>query len=215
MSKYTTELRFLIESGFNLGLQDYPIFDETYRSALNSKIIEHYYFREIGFETAELFRRFLNRTMNEIMPYYNKLYQTELLRYDPLITRKLSETTSRKVTTEGMQDGSGSQNTTSTGTNNGKSVFSDLPQTPVDLDDVAGTVYGSTATVDRTVGETDSNTTNTSTATSTASSDENYERSYSGFEGDQSELLLNYRKTLLNIDMLIIEELNALFMGIW
>lgn len=54
MATYTTELRRLIENGFDLGLDDYPIFDEEYRAVLNKKIIDHYYFCEIGFETAGL-----------------------------------------------------------------------------------------------------------------------------------------------------------------
>lgn len=83
LSKYTTELRYLIENNFDLGLKDYPIFDENYRKTLNNKIINHYYFREIGFETAELFKRYLNTTLNEIMPFYNQLYKSELLEFNP------------------------------------------------------------------------------------------------------------------------------------
>lgn len=83
MSKYTTELRYLIENNFDLGLDGYPIFDENYRTVLNQKIINHYFFREIGMETAELFKRYLNTTMCEIMPYYNQLYKSELLEFNP------------------------------------------------------------------------------------------------------------------------------------
>lgn len=46
MSRYTIELRYLIEGNYDLGLKDYPIFDESYREQLNNKIIQHYYFRE-------------------------------------------------------------------------------------------------------------------------------------------------------------------------
>ena len=56
MSKYTTELRYLEEMKYDYGQNDYPIFDENYRSVLNKKIKDHYYVREIGFETAGLFR---------------------------------------------------------------------------------------------------------------------------------------------------------------
>lgn len=95
MSKYTTQLRWIVEqtgSGLPvpdgqhfanavykyIGLDEYPIFDETYRKGLNDKIIEHFYFREIGFETAAQFAFYLRRTMNEIMPKYNKMYQAQL-----------------------------------------------------------------------------------------------------------------------------------------
>jgi hypothetical protein len=104
MSKYTTELRYICESNAGLsssgGADDiesiiansrakifnfpYPIFDETYRTVLESKILRHYYTKEISAETVGLFKHFLNRKMNEIMPYYNKLYKSELLIFNPL-----------------------------------------------------------------------------------------------------------------------------------
>lgn len=86
MSKYTTEIHHIMESGFDLGLKDYPIFSEEYREKLNTKIINHYLFHEIGFETVPRFKHYLNTTMSEIMPYYNKLYESELLKINPLLT---------------------------------------------------------------------------------------------------------------------------------
>lgn len=80
------ELRDLIVNGYPLNLDSYPIFDEQYRAVLNDKIIRHFYFREIGLETPEKFAFFLNRKMNEIMPYYNQVYESELISYDPLFT---------------------------------------------------------------------------------------------------------------------------------
>lgn len=102
MSHYTTELRYLCEKTCGMHTSppsylqadfviqqsaerifgQYPIFDEAHRKVLNSKIIRHYYFQEIGFETEGRFLFELNRKMNEIMPYYNKLYQSELLDLD-------------------------------------------------------------------------------------------------------------------------------------
>ena len=102
MSKFTTELRYICEvqagktesEGYdsvddiidetaNDIVGDYPIFDENYRKTLNCKIIKHYYTREIGFETVGLFRLKLNTMMNEIMPYYNQLYSSALLQFNP------------------------------------------------------------------------------------------------------------------------------------
>lgn len=104
MSKYTTEVRYLCESltgqtdskGFDdvdtiiaaalpyIFSFDFPIFDEEYREVLETKILRHYYTREIGSETYGLWKLRLETKLNEIMPYYNKLYESELLRYDPL-----------------------------------------------------------------------------------------------------------------------------------
>ena len=103
MSKYTTEVRFICESSAGLieseGYTsinqiitdaipkifdfDFPIFDETYRSVLERKILKHYYTREICAETVGLWKHFLSTRLNEIMPYYNKLYQSELLSFNP------------------------------------------------------------------------------------------------------------------------------------
>lgn len=94
MSKYTTEVRFICESYSGLSRSvgytdvetvinnaipkifdfDFPIFDEAYRETLCKKIIMHYYTREIGFETVGLWKLKLQSKMNEIMPYYNNLY---------------------------------------------------------------------------------------------------------------------------------------------
>ena len=64
---------------------DIPFFDEDYRLPLETKILRHYYMREIGQETEEAFIFYLNRDMQEQMPYFNKLYQSELYDFDPLI----------------------------------------------------------------------------------------------------------------------------------
>lgn len=104
MSKYTTEVRFICETYAGLdesvGYEkvdeiiskarakvfdfDYPIFDEAYRAVLEKKILVHYYTREICEETVALWKLRLRAKMNEIMPYYNKLYESELMDFNPL-----------------------------------------------------------------------------------------------------------------------------------
>lgn len=104
MSNYTTEVRFICETNSNLDSSvgysnieqvlaqswekifnfDFPIFDEAYRKVLCIKILRHFYTREIGFETVGLWKLKLNTKLNEIMPYYNQLYKSELLEFNPL-----------------------------------------------------------------------------------------------------------------------------------
>lgn len=55
-----------------------------YKEALECKIISHYYLREIASETVGIFKLWLKNKMREIMPYYNQLYLSTLLDYDPL-----------------------------------------------------------------------------------------------------------------------------------
>ena len=63
---------------------EFPIFDEAYRPILEKKILKHYYTREIGLETVGLWKLFLDTKLNEIMPYYNQLYKSELISFNPM-----------------------------------------------------------------------------------------------------------------------------------
>lgn len=120
MSKYTTELRFICEQfaeySESQGYQninavissaipkvfdfDFPIFDESYRNVLCTKILRHYYTREICEETVGLWKLRLETKLNEIMPYYNQLYKSELLYFNPLYdTEMTTENTGRKEET--------------------------------------------------------------------------------------------------------------------
>lgn len=104
MANYTLEIRELLESldgqppnssvyadidgMINNGRQlfgDFPIFDERYRAVLTTGILRHYFFWEIGYETVSAWRFAINTKLNEIMPYYNKLYETEQAELDLLL----------------------------------------------------------------------------------------------------------------------------------
>jgi hypothetical protein len=93
MGEYTIDIRQLLQRGYKLALNSYPIWAEEYRPFLNQKIIDHFMFREIGQETPDRFNFFLQRKMNEIMPYYNKLYESELIQFDPMATEFFKEGT--------------------------------------------------------------------------------------------------------------------------
>ena len=95
LSKYTTEVRYICESFAGLKESEganyvdailenswqkvfnfpFPIFNEDYRPILCKKILKHFYMDEIGEETCGLWQLRLNQKLNEIMPYYNKLYE--------------------------------------------------------------------------------------------------------------------------------------------
>ena len=125
MSKYTTEVRFICEkaAGYDESVgydkieeilekswKDvfsfaFPIFDENYRSVLCKKILKHYYTREIGFETVGLWKLKLDMAMNEIMPYYNKLYETELIKFNPIYDADYTKTHEGEDAGEGAETG--------------------------------------------------------------------------------------------------------------
>lgn len=135
MSKYTTEVRFICENaagydeskGFNdvdeiiessipsIFSFSFPIFDENYRNVICSKILRHYYTREIGFETVGLWKLKLQTKLNEIMPYFNKLYESELIKFNPLYDVDLNTTHVGDKNSESTKTESGTSNTSNSG----------------------------------------------------------------------------------------------------
>lgn len=245
MSKYTTQLRNIVENysynDFTLNNNqriekarpyifnfDYPIWDANYKKELETKIIKHFYTKEIGCETLGLWQFYLEERLNLIMPYYNKIYATTIKDYDYLTNVKLTETLSNNKTDTknseftGTNDNTNTENTTQsdTGENTSKNIKSDTPQANYDGLDYANeledlTVNNSnTTTVDKNnTGNVTSHTVNTDSNTTT----ENYTKENSGNTGSKSftELLVEYRDSLINIDMMVINELKDLFMMIY
>jgi hypothetical protein len=105
MSGYSSTIRWILENDIDLGLDTYPLFDEDYRIVLNSNIINHYmYVPEIGFETVERFKFELNQKMQEIMPKYNQLYESALLKLDPFKTFDRTSETARQSKSDDKHD---------------------------------------------------------------------------------------------------------------
>lgn len=167
MSKYTTEVRYICETlaglSESVGYADieqviknclpkvfdfnFPIFDESYRSVLETKILRHYYTREIGLETVGLWKLKLSTKLNEIMPYYNKLYKSELIEFNPLYDVDL--TRERKIEGKGTKDTengenrSGSNNTETTqNTENSQNNNSTVMETGGEKGTTNGTANG-------------------------------------------------------------------------
>lgn len=198
MSKYTTQLRSLVESGYPVFDFDYPIFDVNYKPVLEQKIIDTYYFREIGLETAAQFKHFLKVKLNNIMPYYNELYGTIglITKDDYFINLNTTEEHNRTIDTTNTQ--------TSEANIAGQSVFSDTPQAKLQ-----GLDYATNVTDDEST--TSGNTSGDSATT------ENYIIKSSGGGGMRynADILMEWRKSFINVDLLIIAELNDLFMNIY
>lgn len=87
-AKYTVVLHSLMtdqrtKEQLDQALSTYPLYkpEKVYdliptREQLNDRLLNHYKFREIGFETIGMFLEELRITMNEIMPRYNELFKT-------------------------------------------------------------------------------------------------------------------------------------------
>ena len=210
MSKYTITIKNLIDNHFDFKMTSYPIFDENYRNTLNQNILNHYYESEIGFETASLFRFYLNQTLNEIMPYYNELYkiQKEVLK-NATNNVNLTETLQRDTSTTTNSNSTSNNN----GTNNSKNVFLDTPQGDLYKGDIDDTNYATNVTWNK------NNTSNniTDNSASSGTGNENYIKTIIGNNGNKYsvELLQQVKDNLMNIDLMIINDLNDLFMGIY
>ena len=303
MSKYTTEVRYICEVAAGLakstnytGVEDvikkalpivfdfsFPIFDENYRSVLETKILKHFYTREIGFETVGLWKLKLNTTLNEIMPYFNQLYNSQLYEFNPFydvdLTRKhridgsgkrnTDSNSNTEVETNNTINENETANTVSSSNRNdeltnGNSRVTTKTETHVDafaerysdtpqgaLTDLKADKYLTNATLrddnkkndanenvtdkgnsNNIVNITDNTENNDSRSTQSRGSNssttngnisavltntEDYLETVQGKNGgaSYSKLLMEYRKSFLNIDMMVIEELETLFFQLW
>lgn len=293
MSKYTTELRYILESLTDLqggysnveniianGIPklfdfDFPIFDESYRNVLLTKICKHYYTQEIGAETVGLWKLRLDTKLNEIMPYYNQLYKSELLTYNPLYnvdvtihrnskqndtsteknknnytetndgTNTETQTENGNTTLNGILTNENTSNSTNAFSSNVKDMYSDTPQGTIsnvenntyltnaritDTTNNASNTYAektsstsnNTSEDERTINkktgsEYNKNGNSNTDKNGTFNSTEEYLESIQGKNSGTSfsSLINEYRETFLNIDMMIIDELNTLFIQLW
>ena len=215
MSKYTTEVRFICETAAGLSESadaskvdeiiakaapivfnfDWPIFDDAYRAGLEEKILRHYYTREIGEETVGLWKLRLEDRLNLVMPKYNQLYESAKLEFNPFYDVDYT----RQGTNSGEGTSSGTTNST------GNNMHSDTPQNG--LESVLNGEYLTDADVSN----------SESSSSSQNSSSGEFQESIKGkMPGSSySRLLKEYRQTFLNIDRMVVDELNDLFMGVW
>jgi hypothetical protein len=285
MSKYTTEVRYICEhlAGYDESQEypeiseviekarpkifsfKYPIFDEAYRSTLETKILRHFYMREIGQETYALWKFFLENKLNEIMPLYNQLYESERIEFNPLYdadyhrdgegsdnrTRDRNGTTARKTTLSGKDTQATEGTTTDTSETESRDkysewdLYSDTPQGAIAgisgaeddpslgdngyLTNARHILHDGDGTTASGVSVNEEDTTKTTTygkisdmngsdtqKLTEAGENEFTHHIYGRLGGrTPAELLLEYRKTFLNIDEMIIKELEPLFFGLW
>ena len=213
MTGQTMPLHAVIERGHNIGLgpSDYPIFDESYRDHLNKIITDHYWHSDIGYETVEMFVFNINRKMREIMPYYNQLYLSTRFTFDPLLSvnvTEIIETTDSRTANESRTENSDTNSHTDS---KARSVQSETPQSMLSGDmDYASSAQdtGSDSTV-ATTAQTGG------TAATTGSGEGRTERSQRGYTGSAGTLVMQYRETLINVDLMVLADLESCFMMVW
>ena len=228
MATYTVELRKLcdlygreeIENWFkDYKIEDYltPVqieqiekFGVWSKDRLARKIVDHYYMREIGLETPELFKHYAKVYMQEIMErQFPKIY-SNFFEYDPLSNVDFTETYTREI--EGSSEGTSASNSKNNGS--GLNINNDTPQTRITKQDLQTGAYASN------VNQSDTET-NIQDETNAQSSSNTIEKFTRHEEGDNGVIITNqrlvkeYREIIVAIDEEIINELSKLFMGIY
>lgn len=220
MAKYTITIKTLIDNNFDFKMTDYPIFDENYRETLNNNILHHYYENEIGFETAPLFRFYLNQKLNEIMPYYNELYKAQkklidenLLLNNVNLTENLQGTNTNNTSTQSTS----TSQSTNNGTSNNKNLFQDTPQGQISNTDIENQTWATNLTLDRNTTNNTINDSSSNNGSTNVSGTNAYIKTILGNNGGKFniDLLNDIKDKLMNIDLMIINDLNELFMGIY
>ena len=207
MSKYTLELRYLYEDE-NFKLFDFPynLYNNDLKPWFEEKFYQHFMFYEIGFDTIGMFKQRLMSKLNDIFPYYKQLYETEIRTkgIDFMLNKDLKESYVRELTSNS------NSNQESNVTSNNLSTAGQL--TP--------SLIANSQKIDKfmdSAQKDNSSSNSTSTGESNGNSKEEYTLTSQGNIGitSSAELLTKWRETLLNIDLMIFEECNDLFMQIF
>lgn len=271
MSVYTTEVRFICENAIPLKEQgdytdintaieagrkniftfDYDLFDPAYKPVIETKFLRHFYVREIGFETVALWKLRLEDKWKMKLPFYNKLWSSELIKFNPMydvdytILNTGDRYSNRNDVTETESNrhdsASGSTDSSSTTEDSGEysrdenllNKFSDTPQGG--LNGVINSDWLTNATQNDNEISGDESSTSETTANSETSNTldstmngvstlegqihdiDDYQKHVIGKMGTRSyaNLLMDFRKSFLNIDEMFINEMNDLFMLIY
>lgn len=244
MAHYTmTILEMMNNPLIDIFPEYYPFYteDQKIRKEFEETFILTYLTNEIGFESPYLFQQKLLGKLKLIMPYYEQLYQTEWQRVgkDMMNQKDLTDTTTHTLTQtlvgeqQASQDNQSSQNnqtndslnTTATSETNGKTSNLADGVSHALLND--GYLTGVSKTDDTSSGtsETSSNSTTSinQTATSNQSSnsktilEETTTFNSHGDVGIQTPAysIAEWRRVLININQLIIEDCRDLFMKIY
>ena len=202
MAKYIITIKTLIDNNFDFGLQNYPIFNESYREILNNNILNYYYENEIGFETPALFKRYLNNQMTLIMGKYNPIYKAQ----EQLLENLLDNVNLKEKYTRSTNN---LTNSTSNSNSKNKNLFQDTPQGQLDFTELENQQWATNYSM--------ANSNIDDVSESTGEGQEVFERTITGNNGNKYsiEVFKELKNNFVNVDMLVIEDLQDLFMGLF
>lgn len=228
MATYTMELRKVIDyygreeveswfSSYDLAdfltpeqIQQIQKYNVWSKEKLAKQIVDHYFMREIGFETPALFAHYAKLTMNEIMGSYLLKIYTQFLDYDPLSSVDYTEEYTREI--EGSSEGSSNSNSQNSA--EGFNINNDTPQQRITKQNLDSGIYASTTNQSETSSQIQDKT-NTEASSKTV---EKYTHTMKGDNGvivTNQYLVRQFRELATNFNLEIINDLNKLFMGLY
>lgn len=267
MSKYTTEVRWIVETKAKEALGDSysasnintnilavldDIFDaetqeslsplaESLRPRVFKLILRHYYTREICAETVGLWKLWINSRLQEVLPYFGRLYdiQAQLFLTDPLKdvdytkTHDGSESEDGTHSRETSENAEGSETSAETVTDTKTTVgdnwekYSDTPQGS--LNNVEDMAYLTNATkTDTSLTETDNKSDNISKTNTNERTGEESGSTHREGENEFTEtvrgkwssktyaaMLSEYEQAVKNIDRMVIDSVSDMFFRLW
>ena len=242
VASYTMEIRQMNEHPLiGVFTFDYDFYSDNPKDKeeFEKLFINWYYFREIGFETPQHFKIRLQAKLNLIMPYYRQLAMTE---WDKVKTVELMMTSKNvtdtitheqsitgnnesSVSGESNQKGSNTlshqQSTTNEQNMSGSNLADGVAQTSLN-DGYLTSVSKATDSGNQNLTGTDSNTSELTTNQSSSGTNnqvlsESTTITSIGDIGIQTPAyaITEWRKVLININQMIIDECNDLFMKIY
>ena len=230
MANYTMEIRQMIDEPL-IGLftfsYDFYTDDKESKKEFERLFIEHYYFREIGFETPERFKMKLKAKLDLMMPYYRQLAMTEWEQLRTVEQMMTSKNLIEKTTHEQKVNGRSSTNGSSTinDTQTSSQTDSQLAKSSSLNDGVAQASLSDgylTSVADAQNNSTiESSGHNTSSQESEGNSEQTLtETNIFESKGDigiqtPAYAITEWRKVIINLNQLMIEECNDLFMKIY
>lgn len=192
---------------------DYPLTENVSKEYFETLILNHYLMRRIGFETLTAFKIYLSAKLNEIMPYYNKLFDAlqnwNIFSDGESLTRE--GTNVKDSTAESINlTSSDNKSTTSNKTKEDKR-FSDLPQSR--LDDLEDASYVTEANLNQNTSESNDNSSSNvnSNGNSKSNDNTNYKETISRTQGDRIEIYRKMQSEINSIYTLIFKDLDGLF----
>ncbi len=243
MAKYTFELRELFEPiKFNPPLftrneieewfKDYNLNDYLTnkqievinntgvwsKDKLAKMIVDHYYMREVGFETIGLFKHYTKITMQEIMEKYLPLIYSASIEYDPLVNVDYTETFNRTANIENQGSSNGTSNSTSNDNSSALLIASNTPQGQINKEAILNGKYASSTSANENETNVSNDTTTNTSNTSNSDTNEEYTKRVKGNSGVSAtaqKMVLQFRENIISINKDIIDELNELFMGLY